>query len=71
MSDGIRVQLLWYPVDNHVSVAVNDAKNGEAFELEVRDGHRALDVYHHPYAYAATNVHSLSDGIRAVPCPRA
>jgi hypothetical protein len=55
-NDGIHVQLLWHPLDGHVSVAVNDTKTGEAFELEVRPGQHALDVYHHPYAYAATNV---------------
>jgi hypothetical protein len=55
-SDGIHVQLLWQPLDGHVSVAVNDTKTGEAFELDVRHGQDALDVYHHPYAYAATNV---------------
>ena len=54
-SDGIRVQLLWHPVDGHVSVAVNDTKNGDAFELEVGRSQHALDVFHHPYAYAATN----------------
>ena len=59
-SDGIRVQLLWHPLDGHVSVAVNDTKTGAAFELNVRHGQHALDVYHHPYAYAATNVHYTS-----------
>lgn len=52
-SDGIHVQLRWYPHDGHVSVGVSDSKTGETFELEVRDGHRALDVFHHPYAYCA------------------
>jgi hypothetical protein len=53
ISDGIHMQLLWHPLDGHVSVAVNDTKTGETFELEVRHGDRALDVFHHPYAYAA------------------
>jgi hypothetical protein len=53
ISDGIRVQLLWYPVDGHVSVTVSDFQTGEAFELEVRDRRRALDAFRHPYAYAA------------------
>ena len=53
ISDGIHVQLLWHPLDGHVSVAVNDTKTGETFELEVRHGHRALDAFHHPYAYSA------------------
>jgi hypothetical protein len=54
-SGGIRVRPLWHPIDGHVSVAVNDTKTGEAFELEVRRGQNALDVYHHPYAYAAAD----------------
>lgn len=35
-----------------VSVTVHDTKTGDAFELPVGDSARALDVYHHPYAYA-------------------
>jgi hypothetical protein len=52
-SDGIHVRLLWHPEESRVSVAVEDAKTGEAFELAVNDGERPLDVFHHPYAYAA------------------
>jgi hypothetical protein len=51
--DGIHVRLLWHPDDARVSVAVHDTKTGDAFELPVPDGSRALDVFHHPYAYAA------------------
>jgi hypothetical protein len=54
LSDGIDVRLLWNSENGHVSVAVSDTKTGEAFELHVPDGARALDVFHHPYAYAAT-----------------
>ena len=55
-SDGIHVRLLWHPHDNHVSVTVNDTKTGESFELEVEGGQRPLDVFDHPYAYAAHTV---------------
>jgi hypothetical protein len=51
-ADGIHVRLLWHPDDARVSVAVHDTKSGDAFELSVPDGTRALDVFHHPYAYA-------------------
>jgi hypothetical protein len=51
-SDGIDVRLLWRPHDDRVLVAVADAKTGEAFTLEVGPGQRALDVFHHPFAYA-------------------
>jgi hypothetical protein len=53
VSDGIQVQLLWHPHDGHISVAVNDSKTGETLELSVHQGRHALDVFHHPYAYAA------------------
>ena len=52
-NDGISVSLLWRKDDDRVIVAVEDTKLGERFELEVRDGERALDVFHHPFAYAA------------------
>jgi hypothetical protein len=53
ISDGIHVRLLWSKQDDRVAVAVDDAKTGDAFAVEVRKGERALDVFHHPYAYAA------------------
>ena len=36
-----------------MTVALHDAKTGEGFEVEVGPGERALDVFHHPFAYAA------------------
>lgn len=52
VSDGIHVTLLWYASTNRVTVEVYDESTGESFELEVAHG-RALDAFHHPYAYAA------------------
>jgi hypothetical protein len=52
-SDGIEVRLLWSQNDGHVTVAVTDSKTGEEFELPVPDGERALEVFRHPYAFAA------------------
>jgi hypothetical protein len=49
-SDGVQVRLLWHQGDERVSVAVKDDKTGDKFELIVRDGERALDVFHHAYA---------------------
>ena len=34
-------------------IAVNDFKNGDMFSVEVPEGKRPLDVFHHPFAYAA------------------
>jgi hypothetical protein len=52
-SDGIHVRLLWSREDDRVAVAVADTKTGAAFVVEIRRGDSALDVFHHPYAYAA------------------
>jgi hypothetical protein len=51
VSDGIHVRLLWSPEDDRVLVAVSDARTGDEFTVEVADRSRALDVFHHPYAY--------------------
>jgi hypothetical protein len=53
VSDGIHVRLLWHRHDDRVAVAVDDAKTGDAFTIDVRDDERVLDVFHHSYAYAA------------------
>jgi hypothetical protein len=49
--DGINVYLLWSPGDDTLAVTVLD-EAGESFELVV-DPHEALEVFEHPYAYAA------------------
>jgi hypothetical protein len=53
MTDGILVRLLWCADENRVFVAVNDHKTGDSFSVEVRDGERPLEVFAHPFAYAA------------------
>ena len=50
---GIRVLLLWATDTNTVAVAVRDAATDEQFELVVEPQANPLDVYEHPYAYAA------------------
>jgi hypothetical protein len=52
-NDGIDVTMLWDSGRDQVMVAVNDTKSGEAFDIVVMPGERALDVFHHPFAYAA------------------
>ena len=54
VSDGIDVRLLWRPHDDRAIVAVSDSKTGEAFTIEVGRDQRAIDVFHHPFAYAGT-----------------
>jgi hypothetical protein len=50
-SNGIEVHLLWNRADDTLVVTVSgDA--GESFELSV-GSYEALEVFNHPYAYAA------------------
>jgi hypothetical protein len=50
-SDGIHVLLLWHPRENALTVEVEDARIGDCFQLAVAP-ERALDAFHHPFAYA-------------------
>ena len=51
--DGIGVTLFWVCGTGVLVVAVADQRDGTSFELVLEPGDRALDVFHHPYAYAA------------------
>jgi hypothetical protein len=51
-SDGIHVLLLWHPAENAVSLSVEDARSGDRLRIAVAPD-RALDAFHHPFAYAA------------------
>ena len=48
---GLRVRLLWTKALDRLTVAVEEV-SGNAFELAVGQA-RPLDVFNHPYAYAA------------------
>jgi hypothetical protein len=50
-SDGIDVHLLWNQADDTLAVTVSEATR-DSFELSV-GSHEALEVFNHPYAYAA------------------
>lgn len=51
--DGLHVRLLWSVVERRAWVSVIDLKRDELVSVEVSDGESPLDVYHHPFAYAA------------------
>jgi dihydrofolate reductase len=51
VNDGLDVKLLWNSITERVTVAVEDERTGEFFELDV-DPEDALIAFHHPYAYA-------------------
>jgi hypothetical protein len=62
-NNGIHVWLLWLPRENTVTVRVVDMKSGTSFELPAdRD---PLDVFHHPFAYAALLQMSVEPEIEA------
>jgi len=47
------VALLWSEHTHRASVAVLDEGSGDYFELEVGEHDHPLDLFNHPYAYAA------------------
>ena len=51
-SNGIAVALVWRRMDDSVKVVVVDTRDETSFEIEV-GGESALDVFRHPFAYAA------------------
>lgn len=53
VNDGLQIRLLWCQHDDRLWVAVLDTKTGDAFRVEVHAGERPVDVFNHPYAYAA------------------
>jgi hypothetical protein len=52
-NDGIDVRLLWERESGRVFVTVDDARAGVAFTVEVSADDSPLEVFRHPYAYAA------------------
>ncbi len=51
VNGGIHVRLVWCEHDGRVLVTIYDAQTSRHHCIEVRDGERALQVFHHPYAY--------------------
>jgi hypothetical protein len=56
------VALLWSRRAHRASVAVQDEASGEYFELEVGEHDHPLDLFDHPYAYAAARGLVPSEG---------
>jgi hypothetical protein len=52
LSDGIEVVLVWHAPTDELTVCVTDERTGAYFEIAA-DPASALDVFEHPYAYAA------------------
>jgi hypothetical protein len=52
-ANGIDVALLWQHRDNTAVVVVVDQRSGEILVLDVGEDDNALDIFNHPYAFAA------------------
>ena len=61
-TNGITVRLFWSRLTNLVTITVDDAANGDYFELILDEHDRALDVFHHPFAHAAARGIEFSTG---------
>lgn len=62
-SDRIEVALLWHRSSERLTVSVLDTRSGESFALDASP-ERCLDVFNHPYAYAAERATRI-EGLRA------
>ena len=65
-SDRIDIRLLWREDDGQVIVTVADEKTGDRFTIEVREDESAVDVFHHPYAYAAYHGIDTRSGVTSL-----
>jgi hypothetical protein len=63
-NNGLHVRLLWSHDEQRLAVTVDDTHSDDAFVVYVREGERAMDVFHHPYAYAARGRRSGGSRIR-------
>jgi hypothetical protein len=69
-NDGVEVVLLWHQPSDELTVIVSDERSGAYFELAAEPG-RALDVFNHPYAYAAAQDRVSGQGPKTAPCEAA
>jgi hypothetical protein len=62
--NGLAVTLFWLRGTDVLLVSVVDSWSGDSFELVLAPDDRALDVFHHPYAYAAARGLDTGQGQR-------
>jgi hypothetical protein len=63
-TDGVEVVLFSHTPTNTLTVAVSDERTGAYFELPA-EADRALDIFEHPYAYAAFSDVPYTDALLA------
>jgi hypothetical protein len=64
-TDGIDVSLFWNKRSNRVTIELVDVRIDERLDFEVAH-EKALDAFHHPYAYAPTQPVDLVEARAAV-----
>jgi hypothetical protein len=57
--NGVTISLQWSRRSNRLSVVVEDSQRGASFTIPARPDN-ALEVFHHPYAYAQPLLGSLT-----------
>jgi hypothetical protein len=62
--DGTSVSLFWTRGTNVLAVTVVDHRNDDSFEMVLEPDERPLDVFYHPYAYAAARGLDLRSSVR-------
>lgn len=65
LNNGIQVRLLWDGRHERLWVSVLRTRDGRRFIVDVREDERPLDVFNHPFAYAA---HHGVDADLTPPC---
>jgi hypothetical protein len=53
-TDGLEIVLFWHQASGRITVTVSDTRTGAYFELDAPP-EEALEVFHHPYPYAAAS----------------
>lgn len=66
INDGFDVRLLWNSRTNSVFVAIEDQRDGNAFEFQV-DSANALEAFQHPFAYASNEYDLWSQPFEGCP----
>ena len=64
VTDGVDIVLFWNEATDELTVYVSDERNGAYFELAA-PRNQALDVFYHPYAYAASRGIAYGDALLA------
>lgn len=68
-NDGLEVTLFWQKLTDELTITVSDERRGDYFELTAAPD-EALNVFNHPYAYAASAAWHMQRHCRLGPTRR-